>query len=94
MDGGGREDFYRTNILPLTLWMNERLDPSSEDIDYVEKFFITLVKEKRIDDVTSLLRTIKRRGDIWGGNIYGDLLGSIDNRLIASEGRRLDRTYL
>ena len=94
MDGGGREDFYRTNILPLTLWMNERSDPSSEDIDHVEKFFITLVKEKRIDDVTSLLRTIKRRGDIWGGNIYGDLVGSIDNRLIASEGRRLDRTYL
>ena len=95
VDGGGHEgDFYRTNILPLTLWMNERSDPSSEDIDHVKKFFATLAKERRIDDVTSLLRTIKRREDIWGGNVYGDLLDSIDNRLIFSEGRRLDRTCL
>ena len=95
VDGGGCEDdFYHTDILPLTLWMDERPDPPSEDIDHVKNFFSTLVKERRIDDVTFLLRTIKRRGDIWGRNIYGDLLDSIDNYLIASEGRRVDRSNI
>ena len=95
LECGDREgDFYRANILPLSHWMNERPDPSREDIDHVKEFFSTLSREKRIDDVASLLRTIKRRGDIWGRKVYDDLLDSIDNRLIASEGRRLDRSNL
>lgn len=86
--------FYHTNILPLTKWMNDHLDPSSDDIDLVKDFFIALLDEKRLDDVTSLLRAIKRRGDIWARNESDGLLDFIDDRLIATEGRKLDRRYL
>ena len=87
-------DFYHTNILPLTKWMNDHLDPSSDDIDLVKDFFVALLDEKRLDDVTSLLRAIKRRGDIWARNECEGLLDFIDDRLIATEGRKLDRRYL
>ena len=87
-------DFYHTNILPLAKWMNDHLDPSSDDIDLVKDFFVALLDEKRLDDVTSLLRAIKRRGDIWARNEYDGLLDFIDDRLIATEGRKLDRRYL
>ena len=74
--------------------MNDHLDPSSDDIDLVKDFFVALLDEKRLDDVTSLLRAIKRRGDIWARNECEGLLDFIDDRLIATEGRKLDRRYL
>jgi hypothetical protein len=95
-DGDSEGDFYHTNILPLMNWINARPDPKSinNDVDHVKDFFFTLLEEKRLDDVTSLMRTIKRRGDNWGGNVYGYLLDVIDDQLIATEGRKLDRSNL
>jgi hypothetical protein len=88
------QEFYNDNVLPLIKWMDFHPDPSSDDLERMKSFFFTLISEKRHDEVMYLLRVINRRSDDWGRTLSERIVNSIDERLIAIEGRKINRMDL
>ena len=73
--------------------MDEKKDPSVEDIELMEDFLCTCVSESRLDDVVSILRLIKMRSDVWGMIHYQSLLGKAEQLIKTYEGRCFDKEW-
>mmetsp|Transcript_11853 Transcript_11853/g.24472 ORF Transcript_11853/g.24472 Transcript_11853/m.24472 type:complete len:559 (-) Transcript_11853:3808-5484(-) len=88
------QEFYNDNVLPLMMFLDSCPHPSSDDLERMKSFFFTLISEKRHDEIMYLLRVINRRPDDWGKTLFERIVNSIDERLIAIEGRKINRMDL
>jgi hypothetical protein len=78
------------DIKVLTEWLDERNDPSNEDIERLNEFFFICIKEMRVDDVVIFLRLLKRKSRSWTNNQYKDILKTCNDNMIECQGRKLD----
>lgn len=83
--------FYQENIAPLMHFMDVNSEAGREAVQNVQEFLhIICVNERRFPDVVKLLRSIKNRNDAWSGNVYREILASVNDQIQASLGKPLD----
>jgi len=87
-------DHYRDDILPLSNFLDSRPFPGDQDIESMKEFFEIVFKEKRLDDLVSMLRLVKQRHDGWSSSPYRKLLNSVNNLLSTESRRVLDVKWL
>lgn len=87
-------DHYRDDILPLSNFLDSRPFPDDQDIESMKEFFEIVFKEKRLDDLVSMLRLVKQRHDGWSSSPYRKLLNSVNNLLSTESRRVLDVKWL
>ena len=83
--------FFRENILPLSIFMDENPVADEEAICHIGEFFSVCVNENRPSDVVIFLRTMKNRADNWSHNkVLEPLLKIVEKSLGAS----IDKDWL
>jgi hypothetical protein len=87
-------NFYKDNARPLCAWLNGITEPGIGDVERVQEFFNTCIKEGRTDDVIKMLRVIKNRHDIWSAWPFDAMITAVDTALNLAEGYRLDLEWL
>eukprot|EP00978_Attheya_sp_CCMP212_P012208 scaffold30384_cov53-Attheya_sp.AAC.6 len=87
-------NFYKDNVRPLCDWLNGITEPVIGDVERVQEFFNTCIKEGRTDDVIKMLRAIKNRHDIWSAWPFDAMITAVDTALNLAEGYRLDLEWL
>jgi len=87
-------NFYKDNVRPLCDWLNGITEPGIGDVERVQEFFNTCIKEGRTDDVIKMLRAIKNRHDIWSTWPFDAMITAVDTALNLAEGYRLDLEWL
>ena len=56
----------------------------------VQEFLCLCINERRFSDAVKLLRSIKNRKDSWSGNVYNDIVKSVNEQTRSVLGRPLD----
>jgi hypothetical protein len=86
--------FFRDNILPLTVFMDENPEADSEAVSFVVQFLSLWVTEHGLCDVARLLRAIKNRGDAWSRDILTSVVQAVNEKVEQIHGARLDPEWL
>lgn len=86
--------FFRDNILPLTVFMDENADASDEAVSHVVQFLCLCVGEHGLDSVARLLRTIKNRGDNWSREPLTAVMRAVNRQVEQLHGAHLDVEWL
>jgi len=90
------EDFYsidhtslQNDILPLVHYLDETQNPEEDDVSHVCQFLRICIDEQRMCTVSTLLRAIRQRKDVWGcptssnnvsdGGIYWHILKEVED---------------
>ena len=76
------------DLVFLRDWMD-----AQDDVGKMKGFLCICVSEKRLDDVVSYLRLIRRRQDVWGG-YYQELLAAVEVAIFCEQERALDTVGL
>jgi len=88
-------DFYRDNVQPLSVFMDENSDASIEAQQQVIEFLILCVTEHRLQDVVVLLRTLQNRSDAWGSSsLLETIFTAVDAKVEECCGASLDREWV
>ena len=88
-------DFYRDNVLPLSVFMDENSDASIEAQQQVIEFLILCVAEHRLQDVVVLLKSIQNRKDAWGSSsLLETIFSAVDAKVEECCGASLDREWV
>jgi DNA repair protein REV1 len=86
--------FFRNNILPLTVFMDENPEADREAVSFVVQFLCLCVTEHGLCDVARLLRAIKNRGDAWSCAALTFVMQAVNEKVEQIHGARLDREWL
>jgi len=70
----------QNDILPLIKYLDEEQNPEEDEISRICQFLRICIDEKRMCTVSILLRTIRKRNDVWGStSIYCQILKDIES---------------
>lgn len=87
--------FFRENILPLTVFMDENPEAEPEAVSFVVEFLCLCVTERGLCDVATLLRLIKNRGDAWSRDTLTAVVQAVNEKVEQKYGgARLDPEWL
>jgi impB/mucB/samB family C-terminal domain len=87
--------FFRNNIRPLSLVMDENPHACQDASKRVAEFLCVCVQEHRLDDAACLLRTIANRSDEWGtSRVFDSIFKSVDEMVQTAYGFHLDKEWL
>jgi hypothetical protein len=86
--------FFRDNILPLTVFMDENPEADPEAVSFVVQFLCLCVTEHGLSDVARLLRVLKNRGDAWSRETLTDVVQAVNEKVDQIHGARLDPEWL
>jgi hypothetical protein len=86
--------FFRDNILPLTVFMDENPEADPEAVSFVIQFLCLCVTEHGLCDVARLLRVIKNRGDAWSRDTLTSVVQAVNENVEQIHGARLDPEWL
>jgi hypothetical protein len=86
--------FFRDNILPLTVFMDENPEADPEAASFVVQFLCLCVTEQGLSDVARLLRVIKNRGDAWSRDTLTAVVQAVNEKVDQIHGARLDPEWL
>jgi hypothetical protein len=94
----GSEDsraFYRDNIVPLQMFLNENFEANDDSVNQVKDFLCLCVSENRHRDAVLLLRSIRSRSDeAWSRTAYATILDAVNERCMQMLGSFLDVDWL
>jgi hypothetical protein len=86
--------FFRDNILPLIVFMDENPEADPEAVSFVVQFLCLCVSEHGLCDVARLLRAIKNRGDAWSRDTLTSIVQAVNENVEEIHGARLDPEWL
>jgi impB/mucB/samB family C-terminal domain len=87
--------FFRNNVRPLTLFMDENTHACKDASKQVAEFLCVCVQEHRLDDTACLLRTIVNRSDEWGtSRVFDSIFKTVDEMVQTAYGFHLDKESL
>jgi hypothetical protein len=86
--------FFRDNILPLTVFMDENPEAELEAVSFVVQFLCLCLTEHGLSDVARLLRVIKNRGDAWSRDTLTSVVQAVNEKVEQIHGARLDPEWL
>jgi hypothetical protein len=87
-------NFFRDNVLPLSLFMDENTKANQEVTCHVVDFLCLCVDENRLSDVVVLLRSIKNRNDLWSSLAFHSIFESVDRKVQECFRVSLDREWV
>lgn len=91
----GPDNIYEEDILPLKLFLNENPPVDPEAVNNVIQFLKTCLREGRLRDMVTLIRSIRNRRDDWGDLVVlEDIVQSLDEEHLQIHGTRLDVDWL
>jgi hypothetical protein len=88
-------DVYQEDIFPLKLFLDENPPLDPEAMGSVVKFLVTCLKEGRLKDVVTLIRSIRNRQDDWSCKVVlEEIVRLLDETHLQQYGTRLDVDWL
>lgn len=89
-----RRSFYLEDVAPLKAFLDENDPEEDGSRQLLAEYLTTCVREGRLQQVVTLLRSIKNRGDCWSKGAYGQVLDAVDGSIRECTGSSLDRMWL
>lgn len=90
----GSRHFFRDNVRPLGIFMDEHPLANEDARARVVEFLCLCAMENRLSDVAVLLRCIKNRKDDWSSVAFDWIFHRVDQKVQECAGASLDRDWV
>jgi hypothetical protein len=91
----GPENLYEEDVLPLKLFLDENEPTNQEAVDQVTQFLSICMREGRVGDVATVVRSIRNRGDEWSAKgVLRTVTFTLNQEHRRITGSRLDVDWL